>query len=97
MTRRFWHHSPGDRPPDHRLRDGEIIQRATRLKIELFADADGDIHGEYSIGGGLGVYGEKDYDGDVEASRSEQAAAMRFLRRLLDEFEGKRDGGTCHG
>ncbi len=81
---RFYNRLPD--PP----RDAEIIERATRLKIELFADADGDIHGEYSIGGGLGVYGEKDYEGDVEAFRCEQDAALRFLKKLLGEFEKKR-------
>ena len=75
-----------DAPPD-----SEIIRRATRLKIELYADRDGDLHGEFQVNGGFGIYGEDDdYENDVDKFHRQQADALQFIRRLLESFEGKR-------
>lgn len=87
MTPRFWN-SP---PPEPHPRDSEIIRKATRLKIELYADKDGDLHGEFSVSGGFGMFGEDDCEGDVDKCARQQAEALRFVRGLLGEFERKRE------
>lgn len=76
--------------PDPAPRDSEIISRMTRLKIELYKDSDGDLHGEFKIGGGVGMFGdgEEDFEGD------KQAKFMAFVGRLLTEFEKKPEGLT---
>ena len=85
-TNRFWHQPPPPHP-----RDAQIIKRATRLKIDLFRDKDGDLHGDFELSGGFGIYGEKEYD-DPDEFKRQQAEAMTFVRELMREFEGGRDG-----
>lgn len=91
MNRRFQFGPP---PPP---RDAEIIKRGTRLKIDLFRDKDGDIHGEFTISGGFGIYGEEDYGDDADAFHRQQADAMRFIKGLLGEFEKGRGDGSATG
>lgn len=74
--------------PDPAPRDGEILARATHLKINLFRDCDGDVHGEFDVGGSFGLAREGQ---DVADFRRQQADAMRFIRKLLREFERKPD------
>jgi hypothetical protein len=83
---RFWHQQPEPHP-----RDSEIIRKATRLKIELYADKDGDLHGEFSVSGGFGMFGEDEYGNDDDKFARQQSEALRFVRGLLTEFERKRD------
>lgn len=67
-------------------RDAEIIKRASGLRIDLWKDKDGDIHGGIEISCGFGVFGEgeqEDYDG------SKQRDALRFVKELLCAFEQK--------
>lgn len=68
--------------PDPPPRDSQIIACATGLKIELWKDRDGDIHGEAEIHCGFGMFGdeEEDFDGD------KQELALRFVRELMREF-----------
>lgn len=83
-------HLPGPAP-----RDSEIIARATRLTIDLYCDKDGDLHGSFAVGGGVGVHGNDDDTGnDADLFRQQQASALRFVKKLLESFERKR--GDVH-
>lgn len=82
--KRFW-----NSPPPH-PRDAEIIKRATHLKVDLWADKDGDLHGSFEVGGGFGMFGEDEYGDDEAKFGRQQTEALRFIRGLLAEFERKR-------
>ena len=77
---RIYNRNPFDQPAP---RDSEILRRATSLKIDLYRDTDGDLHGEVKIGCGMGAFGPEGEDFDGQ----KQCEAMAFARRLLAEFE----------
>lgn len=62
------------------------------MKLDLYADKDGDLHGEFTVSGGFGIYGEKEYGDDADEFARQQDDALRFVRGLLDAFEKKRPG-----
>lgn len=75
-------HLPGPQP-----RDSEIMERSTGLKINLYRQRDGKIHGEVIIRCGIGMFADDDDDDlDDGAAERKQAEAMDFARRLLGEF-----------
>ncbi len=78
--------------PDPAPRDSEIIERSTGLKINLYRQSCGKIHGEVIIKCGVGMFAadDDDDDYDVEAAEQRQADAMEFARRLLGEFQKQR-------
>ena len=82
---RFWHQLP-DQPP----RDSEIVERATCLKINLWRQHNGRIHGEVIIKCGIGMVGidDDENDDETEAER-QQADGLRFASKLLGEFQKK--------
>jgi hypothetical protein len=88
-------HLPGPAP-----RDTQIIERATELKIDLWKDKDGDIHGGIAFHCGIGAFdpsGEKWVAPDEFARR--QAATMDFIADALAAFNRKPDDreGAHHG
>lgn len=88
MTPRF----SFDPPAPH---DCEIVNRATGLKIELYRDEDGDIHGDVELRCGFGLFGEnKD---PLASHEQKQADALQFVRRLLEAFERRRPDDALGG
>lgn len=90
MKNRLYNLNPFEQPPD-----AEIMRRAKGLRIDLWADKDGDIHGDVRINCSFGIFSEEeDFDG------SKQAEALAFAQRVLDAFRAKKgtngDGGCSH-
>jgi hypothetical protein len=66
-----------------------LYRPARGIKIDLYRDSEGDLPGEVQIHCGVGMFGAKgeNFDG------SKKAAAIRFVRELLDEFQRRPDEG----
>ena len=74
---RFWQEAP--RSPDR-----DIMERASGLRVDIYRDRDGDLHGDVEIRCAFGAFGD-----------NEAADALRFIRRLLSDFEKKPDDGMA--
>ena len=88
MMNRIYNRSPFEQPAP---RDGEIMKRCSQVKVNLYRDPDGDVHGEVSINIGFGMFGPEEFDGP-----DGQDARMKFVRDVLIAFERK-GGSQCQG
>ena len=67
--------------------DAEIIAKAASLRIELYRDCDGDLHGDWTISGSVST---------GEPSLEDVSAELDFAAGLLEAFRrAKPEGGCC--
>jgi hypothetical protein len=67
------------------------MRRATSLKLEIYrCSEDGFLHGEVVIKCGFGMFDGKEESAIPGDDERKQAEALRFVRRLLGDFERKR-------
>jgi hypothetical protein len=71
---------------DRKPADHEILKRAQELKIHVYRDDDGDLHGEFTISGGFGLFGGDD---------GTEKEGIQFAEELLAAFKKKPSEGAC--